>query len=112
VSKEKPPLKLDPIPGEPTRYNVHSRTTEGDLYTVDVVEGTCPCEGFKYRKTCSHLREAREFHARFSCSHYLELPNSGRAIYIERSLYDSWNEADRKKWVDETLASDVVQSPS
>jgi hypothetical protein len=70
--------KVTPIVGEFGRYMVdsHSMAKRGKegAYIVDVLEreetnagviiGTCACKGWSVRKTCSHLEDAREEHAR------------------------------------------------
>jgi len=37
---------------------VPSKTTPGQTYTVTLEPAHCTCAGFKYRKTCSHLKAA------------------------------------------------------
>ena len=62
------------VPHEFGRYQVESASAPGEHYLVDVlaveetefgkVLGTCPCEGWKYRKNCSHLVDAMAEHER------------------------------------------------
>lgn len=70
---EREPHHCEPVPGEPGRYYVKSRSAakkgEDESYTVDIFEkeetnggtvtGTCPCKGWSVRKDCSHLTDAR-----------------------------------------------------
>ncbi len=70
--------KCVPIHGEFGRYTVDSRSAakkgREEAYIVDVLAveetnvgtiiGTCPCKGWQVRKTCSHLDDAKEEHAR------------------------------------------------
>lgn len=39
-------------------FEVPSKTTPGQTYTVTLEPAHCTCAGFKYRKTCSHLKAA------------------------------------------------------
>lgn len=70
--KPRPPHNCEPIPGEPGRFYVKSRSAakagEDESYIVDVlaeeetnvgiVKGTCACKGWQVRKTCSHVDDA------------------------------------------------------
>lgn len=65
-----------PIKGEHGRFTVRSRSAakEGkdeayicDIFAVEETNvgeilGTCPCDGWRYRKSCSHLDDARAKH--------------------------------------------------
>jgi len=48
-------MNIHPIPGEPNRYYVQSRTHKDIIHIVDVEDQECSCEGFGFRKKCSHL---------------------------------------------------------
>ena len=81
------PFGVRPVPGEPLRYLVQSRSRREIEHLVDLEEcgfnGACSCENFqmrciselradrrldRYRRRhrCQHIRRAMEFHAELS----------------------------------------------
>lgn len=72
-SRPREPHEVVPVPGEPGRFYVKSRSAakkgDDEQYIVDVLEreetnegvviGTCGCKGWSVRKTCSHLIDAK-----------------------------------------------------
>jgi len=64
------PLKVEPIPGEPTRYLVASRSRAWITHLVDLDwdqgQPGCGCEQFQVRGLiCHHIRAAQMFKKTF-----------------------------------------------
>lgn len=77
---------VDPVPGEPLRYYVQSRSRRNIKHLVDLAEcgynSACSCEAFQMRllpqmrkdraegyqikRRCVHIKKAMEFHAELS----------------------------------------------
>lgn len=39
---------------------IPSKSDPSVMYTVDMVRRTCTCPGYRYRRTCRHLRELED----------------------------------------------------
>ena len=68
---QQPPDGVEPIPFEPLRFRVRSRSRPKVWHLVDVEESVCSCEQYdfrigprrkivKAREYCWHLRQARD----------------------------------------------------
>lgn len=70
--KETPRHIIEPVPGEPGRFYVDSRSEKLErAYIVEPaavedtnvgkVVGICPCKGWSIHKHCSHVDDARDY---------------------------------------------------
>ena len=53
-------MNIEPIQGEPSRYYVQSRSHKDIIHIVDIEDQECSCEGWQFRKSCSHVKTVNE----------------------------------------------------
>ena len=78
-------MKVEPIPGEPFRYHVGSRST-GGTHMVCLAEGACSCIGWTTRQKAYKKMTGKDYECAHIKACWQELKDAIKAKYGTKTL--------------------------